>query len=381
MNKNTPLLFIPGPVNVDGSILLENAIPIINHRSEEFHKLFEDVKDLLKRVLNTKNEIIIFTASGTGAVEALASNFAPLRRVLVVNVGEFGTRLAEAFRVHGAQVEEISAELGSAPDLDAIRQRLDNLAPDILAFVYNDTSPGIRLSYIRELCMEARARDVLTLVDAVSAAGGDELDIDSWQIDALAGASQKCLGAPPGLSFLTLSDRAIEALVEKPSTVYFNVRRYLKYAEKSETPFTPAVTLFHSLRRALATICEIGVDKWISMHITRAQVLYKAFEDLSLKPFVKEPYRSRTVLAFRLPEAINVKDFRKNLKKKYGIEVAGGMGTLAESIIRVGVMGSIPLRDLITLVSTVGLELREWGLKVDLEKALEDVSALGRNVC
>ncbi|MDW8005065.1 MAG: aminotransferase class V-fold PLP-dependent enzyme, partial [Thermofilaceae archaeon] len=160
MNKNTPLLFIPGPVNVDGSILLENAIPIINHRSEEFHKLFEDVKDLLKRVLNTKNEIIIFTASGTGAVEALASNFAPLRRVLVVNVGEFGTRLAEAFRVHGAQVEEISAELGSAPDLDAIRQRLDNLAPDILAFVYNDTSPGIRLSYIRELCMEARARDV-----------------------------------------------------------------------------------------------------------------------------------------------------------------------------------------------------------------------------
>ncbi|MCS7105346.1 MAG: alanine--glyoxylate aminotransferase family protein [Thermofilaceae archaeon] len=381
MNKDTPLLFIPGPVNVDESILLENAVPIINHRSEEFHKLFEDVKDLLKKVLNTKNEILIFTASGTGAVEALASNFAPRRRVLVINVGEFGTRLAEAFRVHGAQVEEISAELGSAPDLDTLRQHLDDLAPDILAFVYNDTSPGIRLSYIRELCMEARARDVLTLVDAVSAAGGDELDIDSWQIDALAGASQKCLGAPPGLSFLTLSDRAIEALVEKPSTVYFNVRRYLKYAEKSETPFTPAVTLFHSLRRALATIYEIGVDKWISMHLTRAQVLYKAFEDLSLKPFVKEPYRSRTVLAFRLPEAINVKDFRKNLKKKYGIEVAGGMGTLAESIIRVGVMGSIPLRDLITLVSTVGLELREWGLKVDLEKALEDVSALGRNVC
>jgi len=369
-------LFIPGPVDVEEEVLLESAKPLINHRGEEFHELFEDVKRKLKEVLSTKNEVVLLTASGTGAVEALAANFAPGKRALVVNAGEFGSRLAEALRVYGAEVLEVTAELGSAPDLETVISQMDTFKPEVVAFVYNDTSPGVRLSYAEELSREAKSRGALVLVDAVSAVGGDELRVEAWGIDALAGASQKCLEAPPGLSFVVLGEEARERLPKEAKSVYFDLRRYLEYSAKSETPFTPAVTLLYAFRRALERVLSFGVEKWISMHAVRAAALYRAFQALGLTPFVKEKYRSRTVLSFTAPTGVNSVELRRALSEKYGIEIAGGLGKLREKVVRVGLMGYVPLRDLVALVAAVGLELKERGLKVDLDESLSELSKL-----
>jgi len=370
------LLFIPGPVDVEEEVLLAGAKPVVNHRGESFHEIFEDTKVKLKEVLLTKNEVVVLTASGTGAVEALAANFAPRRKALVVNSGEFGSRLAETLKVYGAEVVEVAAELGSAPRLEAAISQMDAVKPDIVAFVYNDTSPGVRLSYARELCKEAKSRGALVLVDAVSAVGGDELRIDAWGIDALAGASQKCLAAPPGLSFVVLSKEARENLSKDVKSVYFDLRRYLEYSAKSETPFTPAVTLFYAFNSALERILRFGVERWISMHVERAAVLYRAFTALGLAPFVKEEYRSRTVLSFTTPPSVNATEFRKALTEKYGIEVAGGLGKLKDRIVRVGVMGRIPTRDIVALVTAVGLEMKERGAEANLPEALDELAKL-----
>lgn len=376
MSGKRNLLFIPGPVEVEEEILLASSKPVVNHRGKIFHEIFDDTKRKLKEVLLTKNEVVILTASGTGAVEALAANFAPGRKALVVNSGEFGSRLAETLKVYGAEVVEVAAELGSAPKLEAVVSQMDSVKPDVVAFVYNDTSPGVRLSYARELVKEAKSRGALILVDAVSAVGGDELRIDAWGIDALAGASQKCLAAPPGLSFVVLNDEARENMSKDVKSVYFDLRRYLEYSAKSETPFTPAVTLFYAFNSALERILRFGVEKWISMHVERAAALYRAFAALGLTPFVEEEFRSRTVLSFTTPQSVNAAEFRKALIEKYDIEVAGGLGKLKDRIVRVGVMGRIPMRDIVALVTAVGLEMKERGVEANLPEALAELAKL-----
>jgi len=378
------LLFVPGPVNVSMSVAAEMARPMISHRADRFHELFEDLRDKLRRVLRTRGEVIVFTASGTGAVEAAVANLAKGRRALVPGTGEFSTRLAETLRRHGAEVMVVDAEVGSAPSLEEMKERLEEFQPDIVAMVYNDTSPGVRLSYLRELCREAKSRGALTIVDAVSAVGGDELDVDGWGIDVLAGASQKCLAAPPGVSFISLSEDAVASIVSEPTTFYFDLRRYLRFAERSETPFTPAVPLFYSLRAALSAILERGLDRWIRMHAVRAAALYRAFEEMGFEAFVRRPYRSRTVLSFKPPRGVSVGTLKAALASRYGIYVAGGLGSLRDKILRVGNMGPISLRELVTLVAAVGVELRRLGVKADvgaaidaLEEALEGISCEG----
>ncbi|MEM1668585.1 MAG: aminotransferase class V-fold PLP-dependent enzyme, partial [Thermofilaceae archaeon] len=155
MKRQDRLLFIPGPVMVEEDVLLESAKPVVNHRGERFHEIFEEVVERLRKVLRTENEVVIFTASGSGAVEALASNFGPRRKAVVINAGEFGARFSEALKTYGANVVEVTAQLGDAPSLEQVAERIQIEKPDIVAFVYNDTSPGIRLSYIRELCKVA----------------------------------------------------------------------------------------------------------------------------------------------------------------------------------------------------------------------------------
>lgn len=374
VSHRAPLLFIPGPVNVEEEVLLESAKPVVNHRSHRFHELFEEVKSKLRSVLRTKNDIVLLTASGTGAVEALASNFGPRRRALIVNAGEFGARMVETFQRYGAQVVEVTAEIGEAPSFETVVEKLASVKPDIVAFVYNDTSPGVRLSYIRELCKVAKEQGALTLVDAVSAAGGDELDVDSWGIDGLAVASQKCLAAPPGLSFVVLSEEAKARIVEKAPTLYFDLKMYIDFAKRSETPFTPAVTLIAALNKALERIIRFGPEKWVLMHVERAKVLYDAISRLGLNPFVKEKYRSRTVLSFTTPSGIKVSEFRREIAEKYGIEIAGGIGALRDRIVRLGVMGPIKYGDIVTLISALGLELRKRGVRADIEGALNEVA-------
>ncbi|MEM2409301.1 MAG: alanine--glyoxylate aminotransferase family protein [Thermofilaceae archaeon] len=376
MKRQDRLLFIPGPVMVEGDVLLESAKPIVNHRGERFHELFEEVVERLRKVLRTENDIVIFTASGSGAVEALASNFGPRRKAVVINAGEFGARFSETLKTYGANVVEVTAELGDAPSLEQVAEKIRIEKPDIVAFVYNDTSPGIRLSYIRELCKVAKEHGALTLVDAVSAAGGDELDINSWGIDGLAAASQKCLAAPPGLSFVVLSEEAKEKIVRTPVTVYFDLRRYMEFNRRSETPFTPAVTLFAALSKALERILRFGIDEWVKMHVERSIVLYNAIQKLGLKPFVREIYRSRTVLSFATPDRVSVGELRKRLAEAYGIEVAGGMGALKDRIIRLGVMGPIRYTDILALVTALGLELERLGVQGDLDGALREVARL-----
>ena len=376
------LLLVPGPTNVPEEVLREAARRLVSHRASRFHELYDDLREKLKKILGTSGEVVVLTTSGTGAVEAMVACLVSRGcKALVPSTGEFSSRLIETLRIHGARVVEVEAEVGSAPSLSEVLEKIESENPDVVAAVYNDTSPGVRLSYLKELCKAAKSVGALTLVDAVSAVGGEELRVDEWGIDAIAGASQKCLAAPPGVSFVALSSEAVNSLRERPDTFYLDLHKYLRFAEKSETPFTPAVTLFYALRAALDRILRVGVDNWIADHAIRAQALYSSLEKLSLKPFVKPEFRSRTVLSFRLPGKVKVPALKRSLAFKYGIYVAGGLGHLKDEIIRVGNMGSLKLRDMISLVAAIGLELLGMGVKVSIDEALsslkDEVEKLG----
>jgi len=374
------LLFIPGPVMVPEEVRMEAARSMINHRSARFRAMFKETLEKLGAVLSlSESKAVILTASGTGAVEALAANLAPGRRTLVLQTGEFSQRLGETLEIHGAHVTRVSAPLGEAPPIGEVEEAIEAIKPEVVAVVYNDTSPGVRLSYIREVCEKAKSEGALTIVDAVSAVGGDELEVEKWGIDAMAGASQKCISAPPGISFVTLSSEAERMLVEKPRTFYLDLRRYIKYLERFETPFTPAIPLLYAFNRALTRLLEFGVERWIRLHALRAEALYAAFGHLGLTPFVAPQYRSRTVLTFTGPEGLDLSGLRSRLAEKHGIYVAGGLGELRDSILRIGNMGYIRFRDLVTLVSATAVELAGMGLSPRVEEALREIDRPGLN--
>ncbi len=364
---------IPGPTNVPERVANAMIAPMINHRGEEFHKLYGSIRANAQKVFQTQNEIVVLSGSGTAGVDmAMESILNEGDSAVVPNFGEFSSRLGDSAAFTGAKVSRPDGEFGNAPELEKVDTAMNEVGRvKALCVVFNETSTGVTWRRLKELKELATKYGALFVVDAISVLGGEDIPVDKLGADICIAGSQKCLAAPPGLVILSFSEEAKKTSEKvKPRNQYFDVTKYFKFAEHNEIPSTPAVPLFFALDEALKMVIEEGLENRFGRHEICANAFYAAFAKLGLKAFAKEEFRSRSVIGINYPTGIDDKSFRAFLDEKYGIQIAGGFGKLKGSMFRVGSMGEINPALVTLAVDAIGQSLKSFGFKGDPSAAL-----------
>jgi aspartate aminotransferase-like enzyme len=362
------LVMLPGPTNVPDRVMNAMLTHIINHRSDDFRRLYKTIVEKTQRVFQTQNDIVLLTTSGTGAVEASVINMIRKNDKAIIPVnGEFGTRLADLIDSWGGHAIRVTAPFGQNPQYSEIEDAFDR-NKDIKAIyaVYNETSTGTTLRYMDKLSQLCSERGAFFIADAVSILGGDELPVDKWNVDICVTASQKALAAPPGVSPMSISARAKKHVqANPPPTQYLNLKRYFRYYEENfETPFTPALPLFNAFSEALDMVLEEGLDKRIARHKACADAFYAGLDAMGLSPFARQDARSNVVIAINYIPGMDDKKFRGLLSQQFRILVAGGFGDLKGKVFRIGSMGEVSKYHVMRTLSSIASVMNILGLKV-----------------
>jgi len=362
------LVMLPGPTNVPDRVMNAMLTHIINHRSDDFRRLYKTIVEKTQRVFQTQNDIILLTTSGTGAVEASVINMIRKNDKAIIPVnGEFGTRLADLIDSWGGHAIRVTAPFGQNPQYSEIEDAFDrNKDTKAIYAVYNETSTGTTLRYMDKLSQLCSERGAFFIADAVSILGGDELPVDKWNVDICVTASQKALAAPPGVSPMSISARAKKHMqANPPPTQYLNLKRYFKYYEENfETPFTPALPLFNAFSVALDMVLEEGLDKRIARHKACADAFYAGLDAMGLSPFARQDARSNVVIAINYIPGMDDKKFRGLLSQQFRILVAGGFGDLKGKVFRIGSMGEVSKYHVMRTLSSIASVMNILGLKV-----------------
>ena len=377
-------LLTPGPTPVLPEALQAMARPIIHHRTPQFQAILKEVEEHLKYVFQTKNDVLILAASGTGAMEAAVTNLlSPGDRVVVVRAGKFGERWAELCASYGVEVIPIDVEWGKSVNPGAIKEilkedesRTTNHERRIKA-VYTtlcETSTGTSAD-IEKIARIVKDYQAVLVVDAISALAAVPLKTDEWGVDVVVSGSQKGLMIPPGLAFISLSQKAWE--LAKSSTLpkfYFNLSAYKKSIAKDDTPYTPAVNLIIGLNETLRAIKNEGLENVIARHRKHAHAVRNAVKAMGLELFAPDAY-SDAVTAVNVPDGIDGGKLVKTMRDKYGVAIAGGQAELKGKIFRIATMGYITAPDLKVCIATLETVLSETGYRFEKGagvKALED---------
>jgi aspartate aminotransferase-like enzyme len=371
-------LFSPGPTPVPERVLLAMAGPVMHHRDPGYEVLFQEVREGLKYVFQTKQEVLVLASSGTGAMEAAVCN--TLSRgdeALVVRGGKFGERWGEICEAYGVSVTPLDVTWGQAVDAGLIKKALD-AKPAIKAVLVqaSETSTGV-MHPIKEIAdiVKQRAGTIL-IVDAISALGVSDLPMDQWGIDVLVSGSQKAFMLPPGLAFIALSAKAWE-FAEKSNLpkFYFNLKEELTVAQKNQSQFTPAISLVVGLREALKMLKEEGLENVFKRHERLAHATREAVKALGLE-LLAPTAPSNALTAVKAPEGVDGKKLKKNFEDQFGLIIAGGQSQLKGKIIRIAHIGYFQSLDIIQAVSTLELVLKGLGYPVKLGagvKAAEEI--------
>ena len=376
--KDKTFLMIPGPTPVPESVMLEVAKHPIGHRSSEFSEILSNVYENLKYVFRTKNDVFLYTASGTGAMCAALENLVNEGDlVLSLVLGNFGNRWAKIAESRGAIVEKIEVETGKVIDPEVLRKRLAEDTEKkikIVTLTQSETSTGAA-NDIKTLCSIIREHGALSVVDGVTSVCAMECYPDEWGIDVLVSGSQKGFMIPPGLAFLTANERAWKVYEEcKHPSFYWDWKAYKKSTEANSTPFTPAVNLICGLNKALEMIKAEGIDNMNARHKRHCQALRKAVKAIGLELVVKEDKNaSCAITSIYPPEGISVPDIRKVMKSDFDIVVANGQNALKDKIFRMGTLGFVCDRDLISAVGALEATLYKLGHKFELGKGVATV--------
>ncbi len=375
---------LPGPTNVPQRVIQAMVRPIINHRGPEFRELYARLIENSKRVFETKGDLIILSASGTGGVEAAVTNItAPGDEVIVPVMGTFSGRVSDMVNRFGGKAIEIPIELGRSVTADQVKQALDRAkGPRAVIVVYNETSTGCTARSLREIGEVCRGRDTLFVADAISILGGDELPVDEWGVDICVTGSQKCLMAPPGLALVSVNQKAWKVIEGNRRSYYFDLLAYKKNLDEGQTPYTPALPLYYALDEALQMILEEGMEARVRRHRICAEAFYNGFTAIDFKPFAAKEFRSNVVLALTPPAGVEVPKFRALLEEKYGVVVAGGMGPIKEKIIRVGSMGMVSQREVLATIGAFEEALLNADQRIEagagLAEAVKSLEQLAR---
>jgi len=357
---------LPGPTNVPNRVINAMLTPMINHRSDDFRKLYKDIVSKTQKVFETENDIVVLTTSGTGAVETSVVNLIKKDDVVIIPVnGEFSTRLADLIDNYGGKTIRINSPYGQNPPIEKIQEAFEkNSKVKALYVVYNETSTGTTLRYLSKLGDICKAHGAFFVVDAVSILGGDELPVDKWNVDICFTATQKALAAPPGIAPISISKEAKKYMIENPpASQYLNLKRYFKYYNDSfETPFTPAISLFYAYQEALNIILEEGIQNRIERHRKCANAFYSGLEALGFTPFADANSRSNVVIAVNYLPGIDDKKFRELISSEFKVLLAGGFGELKGKVFRVGCMGEVSSYHVMRTLSAISSSMSILGV-------------------
>ena len=358
------MLMIPGPTPVPEPVLLAMAKHPIGHRSKDFEGLLAEVRTQLKWLHQTENEVLVLASSGTGAMEAGMINFLSAGdRVLVGNNGKFGERWVKVCQAYGLQVEEVTAEWGKPIDPQAFQTLLEvDTAKTIKAVIltHSETSTGV-LNDLQTISGYTNAHGALMMVDAVTSLGASNVPMDAWGLDVVASGSQKGYMMPPGLGFVAVSPKAWEAY--KTATLpkfYLDLGKYLKAQQKNSTPFTPPVNLFYGLKVALDMMQKEGLEAIFARHLRQRNATRAAMRAMGLPLFAADEAASPAITAVA-PVGVEAEQIRATMKKRFDILLAGGQDHLKGKIFRVGHLGFVSDRDILTAISGLEATLLDLG--------------------
>ena len=344
-------LRLPGPTPVPPDVVEAMSKQMIDHRGAEFAEMLRRITANLQRAFLTKNDIFVFTSSGTGAMEAaIVNTLSPGERVLAVSVGNFGDRFARIATAYGADVNVLKFPDGEAVDPERVRQALkDDPAVSAVLVTHNETSTGITNELEAIAGIVKGEFDKLILVDAISSLGSINLPVDAWDLDVVLAGSQKGWKCPPGLAMISFSARAWKASeTAAMPKFYFDIAAAKKSFGIGQTPWTPAISLMYGLDHSLQQMLAQGdMESVYAFHQRIAQYTRDGLKALGLELVAtEEKYASNTVTAAYLPEGVKDQDLLDMLRDDYDIIAAEGRGRLAGRVFRIGHMGYVSSEDI-----------------------------------
>jgi serine---pyruvate transaminase len=364
-------LFTPGPTSVPEQVLLEMAGPIIHHRTDEFKKIAAEVLENLKYVFQTKRDVFIIASSGTGAMETAVVNLlSEGDSVVVISGGKFGERFREIALAYSLNVIPIEVEWGKKLSPETVKKFLDeNKGVKAVFGTLCETSTGTHFDIQQIAEVVSGYADTVFVVDAVSSLGAVPCLTDEWKIDVVLTGSQKALMLPPGLAFMSFSEKAWAKTADSNlPKYYFDIKKYKKSLAKSDFPFTIPVSLIVGLQKSLQMIKNITIEKVWEEHHKRAEATRQAFQSAGLKLFSEYP--SDAVTAVVMPEGIDGEKIVKFLRTSYGLSIAGGQEQLKGKILRISHLGWQDDFDVLTSITAVGVGLKQAGCDIDTEKGI-----------
>ena len=371
-------LFSPGPTMLPPEVLLKMAGPIMHHREPEFEKIVAEIREGLKYLFQTKNEVLVFSSSGTGAMEGAVSNLLSKGdKAVVVRGGKFGERWGDICKAYGIQFIPVDVEWGRAVDPGKIEQILRS-DPSIRAIYTqaSETSTGVKHP-VKEIAeIVKKYEDTVIVVDAITGIGVFDIPTDAWGLDVVVSGSQKALMLPPGLAFATLNDKAWK-LVERSDLpkYYFDFKKELKSTKKNQSSYTPAISLFVGLRETLNMIRKEGLEGVFGRHEKLAAATRAAVKALGLELYAPDS-PSNALTAVKIPAGIDGLKLQDLFFERFGITVAEGQDRAKGKIIRIAHLGYYEGLDMIMVISALEMLLKEMGHRFELGagvKAAEEI--------
>jgi len=348
---------IPGPTPVPEKVLQALSKHPIGHRSKEFQELIESTTKNLQWLHQTKNDVLTITGSGTAAMEAgIINTLSKGDKVICGENGKFGERWVKVAKTFGLEVIKIDSEWGTPLDPEKFKKILDgDKQKEIKAVIltHSETSTGV-INDLKTISSHIRDHNTaLSIVDCVTSLGACNVPVDEWKLDIVASGSQKGYMIPPGLSFISMSQKAWGA-AEKSNLpkFYLNLKSYRKSLLSNSNPYTPAVNLVFALDEALKMMREEGLEKIFFRHNKHKLAMSNAAKALNLELFADENSLSPSITAIKTGE-IDAEEFRKIIKNNFDILLAGGQDNLKGKIFRVGHLGYVNDRDIIAVVSAI----------------------------
>ena len=359
-------LMIPGPTPVPETVLLAMSRHPIGHRSADFQKIVKRTTAQLKWLHQTSGDVLALTGSGTAAMEAGIINvLSKGDRVLCGDNGKFGERWVKVAKAYGLDVQVIKADWGQPLDPEAFRTALEaDTAKAIRAVIltHSETSTGV-INDLEAIAGHVRAHGTaLTIADCVTSLGATDVPMDKWGLDVVGSGSQKGYMMPPGLAFVAMSDRAWTAYERSDlPKFYLDLGKYRKSAAADSNPFTPAINLYFALEASLEIMQAEGLEAIFARHDRHRRATQAAMKAIGLPLYAAEGYGSPAITAVA-PEGIDAEVLRKKVKDRFDILLAGGQDHLKGKVFRIGHLGFVCDRDVITAVAAIEATLQELGL-------------------
>lgn len=364
--RKPEILMTPGPTPVPAEVLLAQASPIVYHRGPGFGEVLRDCIDGLQWLLGTRNDVLTFTCSGSGAMESAVVNcFSPGDKVLVVSVGNFGQRFAKICTAYGLDVKLLDYEWGHTAKAADVAEALE---PDVKGVLiqHSETSTGV-VNDIEPIAAVVRDHPALFIVDTVSGLGASPLKVDEWGIDVAVGGVQKAIMMSPGIGFVSVSPAAWKAYEQaKAPRFYWDWGPVRKSHDlpQPESPYTPAVSLFLGLQVALKMLREEGLENVFARHRLLARAVKASVQALGLELIGEDQERAVCVTAIKCPEGIDGDAITSLVREKFGIVFAPGQDKWKGKVFRIGHLGYLSPADVLQAMAALEMCLDELGYPV-----------------